>query len=107
MIASIQPPAGLTRPAIHSTDHGNRTQAHMDNAKGETRTAWSVDYPDVGGAWQRKQFASKREADDFRIRIEGEVRSGTFRPEAGKITVKEISAMFLDDCEERLARASA
>ncbi|MDN3277442.1 tyrosine-type recombinase/integrase [Frankia sp. RB7] len=73
-------------------------------AKGETRTAWAVDYPDVGGKWQRQQFASKREADDFRVKIEGEVRSGTFRPEASKITVKEVCELFLEDCEERLAR---
>ncbi len=73
-------------------------------AKGETKTAWAVDYPDVGGKWRRQQFASKREADDFRIKIEGEVRSGTFRPEASKITVKEVCELFLEDCENRLAR---
>jgi len=71
---------------------------------GETKTAFAVDYPDVGGKWQRKQFASKREADDFRIKIEGEVRSGTFRPEANKITLEDLCEMFLKDCEGRLDR---
>lgn len=73
-------------------------------AKGETRTAWAVDYPDVGGTWQRQQFASKREADDFRIKIEGEVRAGTFRPEAGKIAINALCEMFLEECEGRLER---
>lgn len=73
-------------------------------ATGEARTAWVVDYPDVGGKWQRKQFPTKHEADDFRIKVESEVRSGTYRPEAGKITVKYLCDLFLKDCEARAVR---
>jgi integrase len=73
-------------------------------AKGETRTAWAVDYPDTDGKWQRKQFDSKREADDFRVEVEGQVRVGTFRPEASKVTVKEVCEMFIEYLEGRVAR---
>ena len=48
-------------------------------ANGETRTAWAVDFTDSNGARQRKQFRSKRAADDFRVEIEessGPARSG-------------------------------
>jgi hypothetical protein len=40
-------------------------------SKGEARQAWQVDFSDAEGVRQRKQFETKREADDFRVEIEG------------------------------------
>jgi hypothetical protein len=57
-------------------------------SKGEQRTAWTVDFVDAQGGRQRRLFGTKREADDFRIKAEGEVRAGTFRAGADKVTVK-------------------
>jgi integrase len=73
-------------------------------AKGEHRTAWAVDFVDTNGQRQRKQFESRREADDFRIEIEGQLRSGTFRANAAKVTVKELADLFLRHCEGRMKR---
>ena len=63
-----------------------------------------MDYSDAGGNRERRQFASKREADAFRVEIEGQLRTGTFRPEAAKVTVGEAADIFLDHCDARMKR---
>lgn len=73
-------------------------------AKGEKRIAWAVDFTDANGNRERRQFATKREADAFRVEIEGQLRAGTFRPEAAKVTVKEAADLFLDHCGGRMKR---
>ncbi|MCW5703772.1 MAG: site-specific integrase [Bradyrhizobium sp.] len=73
-------------------------------ANGETRTAWAVDFTDSNGARQRKQFRSKRAADDFRVEIEGKLRAGTFRPDADRVTVKEVAEAYVDYAEGRSRR---
>ena len=73
-------------------------------AKGETKLAWAVDFVDQAGTRQRKQFHTKREADSFRINIEGQLRTGTFRPDAAKVTVKDICNSYLDHCRGRMMR---
>lgn len=73
-------------------------------AKGDKRIAWAVDFTDADGRRERRQFTTKREADAFRVEIEGQLRAGTFRPEAAKVTVKEAADLFLDHCEGRLKR---
>jgi integrase len=73
-------------------------------ASGEVRTGWFVDFYDAGGKRDRKLFDSRREADDFRVEIEGQLRSGTFRPDAAKITVSEAANLFLAHCETRMQR---
>jgi hypothetical protein len=72
--------------------------------KGEARTAWIVDFTDVSGNRDRKQFEDRREADDFRIEIEGQLRTGSFRADAAKVTVKEVAELFLAYCEARTKR---
>jgi integrase len=74
------------------------------NASGELRTAWAVDFVDVQGTRQRRQFATKREADSFRVEIEGQLRAGTFRPEANKVTVEEAAESFVEHCRGRMER---
>ena len=51
-------------------------------SNGEARQSWQVDYTDETGARQRKQFKTKREADAFRVSVEGGLADGTFRGKA-------------------------
>jgi integrase len=73
-------------------------------SKGEPRTAWAVDFSDPAGKRQRRHFDSRREADAFRVETEGQLRTGAFRPEAAKISVKEAADLFLAYCENRMKR---
>jgi integrase len=73
-------------------------------SKGEQRTAWAVDFTDAGGKRQRRHFDSRREADSFRVETEGQLRVGTFRPEAAKISLQEAADLFLTYCEQRMKR---
>jgi integrase len=73
-------------------------------AKGEKKSAWAVDFVDQVGTRQRKQFHTKREADSFRIDIEGQLRVGTFRPDATKVTVRDVCDSYLDHCRGRMLR---
>src|SRR5689334_12613174 len=73
-------------------------------ASGELRTAWAVDFTDQAGTRQRKQFGRKRDADASRVELEGHLRSGTFRPDAAKITVKDVCDSYLDHCRGRMER---
>jgi integrase len=62
---------------------------------GELRSAWVVSFSDQDGKPQRRQFPSKREADEERVRVERELSQGTHVPD-GK-TVGEAAHEFLDD----------
>jgi integrase len=73
-------------------------------SKGEKRTGWTVDFLDAQGMRQRRQFDTRREADDFRVSAEGQLRTGTFRPEAAKFSVQNVADLFLSDCERRMQR---
>ena len=74
-------------------------------AKGEPRSGFAVDYFDTQGERQRRQFATRAEAHDFRIEIEGQMRAGTYRPDATKILVRELADLFLDHCRTRMERS--
>ncbi len=73
-------------------------------SSGETKTAWVVDYTDDQGARQRQHFANKKAADAYRISIEGQLQSGTYRAAADKIMVKDACESFLEYCEGRNRR---
>lgn len=73
-------------------------------AAGETKTAWSVDFTDQAGTRQRKQFATKKAADAYRVTVEGQIQAGTYRAPAGKVTLKEVAEAWLDHCEVRQKR---
>ena len=72
--------------------------------KGNQRTAYIVDYVDTRGDRQRKHFTRWKEADRFRVKIEGQLSEGTYRPDADKVTVKEVCEAFLDHCQGRMER---
>jgi len=71
---------------------------------GEERIAFAVDFTDDNGSRQRRQFASKREADAFRVDIESQMRSGTYRADARRVTVKEVADQFIAHCKGRCER---
>ena len=73
-------------------------------SKGERRTAWTVDFSDAAGARSRRQFTTKREADAFRIEVEGQLRAGLYRPEALKATVADAARLYLEHAEGRMRR---
>jgi integrase len=72
-------------------------------ASGETKTAWIVDYgpPDER---RREHFQTKRAADAFRVTVENQIQSGTYRPDASKLTLREACDGFLRNCEGRHER---
>ena len=72
--------------------------------KGEKRSAWTVDFVDAGGNRERRQFGTKREADAFRVDIESQLRAGSYRPDAAKVSVKDAADLFLEYCEGRMKR---
>src|SRR5258708_105689 len=73
-------------------------------ANGGLKTAWIVDYADNRGDRQRKHFQTKKAADSFRIRVEGQLQSGIYRAAANKMTVRDACISFLDRCEGRNQR---
>ncbi|HVT26636.1 MAG TPA: site-specific integrase [Lacipirellulaceae bacterium] len=73
-------------------------------ARGEIGVAWIVDFLDPSGARQRVQFLSRREAVAFRTDIEGQLKAGSYRANAAKVTVTAAADLFLADCEARMER---
>jgi integrase len=71
---------------------------------GETKTAWQVDFFDNRGDRQRKSFHLKKDADSFRIDVEGQIKAGTHRPDAERVTVKQLCETWLERCEGRHRR---
>lgn len=67
---------------------------------GEKRTAWQLSYYDQDGERHQRQFETKREADDERIRIEGQLARGVHVPDKRSLTVAKVADAFLADFEE-------
>lgn len=80
------------------------TKRAWKTSRGEQRTAWRCDFVDAAGRRQRRQFATKREADAFRIEVEAQMRAGTFRADADKVTVREAAESYLEYVEGRMQR---
>ncbi|UJQ94102.1 tyrosine-type recombinase/integrase [Mariluticola halotolerans] len=67
---------------------------------GEVRTSWQLNYVDKNGGLQQKQFRTKSEADDERIRVEGQIANGVHVADKKSITVADAAKAFLADFEE-------
>lgn len=67
---------------------------------GQTRTAWQLSYVDKDGHLQQQQFKTRREADDERIRVEGQLAKGVHVPDKKSLTVKDAADAFLADFDE-------
>jgi integrase len=74
------------------------------NADGAETTRWIVDLVDANGHRERRQFESRKEAEAFRVETEGQMRAGTFRGDAAKLTLKDAADSFLAYCEGRRQR---
>lgn len=73
-------------------------------ADGIPRQAWAVDFIDSNGKRQRRQFPTKAKADAFRVETEGQLRAGTHRSDADKITVRQVAQSYIDHLEGRHKR---
>jgi integrase len=71
---------------------------------GAKREAWCVDYSDGAGNRHRPQFKTRKAADKFRVKVEGQLSDGIYRPDADKVTVKEVCEAFIENCEGRMRR---
>ena len=63
--------------------------------KGEKREAWRVSYTDREGERQHKQFTLKRDADAYRIKVEGEIAQGIHTPDAQSVSVAEAADVWI------------
>ncbi|RWA64500.1 MAG: site-specific integrase [Mesorhizobium sp.] len=58
-------------------------------------------YTDRQGNRHKEQFAKKREADDKRVEVEGQIGKGTFRAEAATKTVKDAIDSYIKHLGKR------
>jgi len=58
--------------------------------------SYQVRYRDAEGKERSKQFAKKRDAEAFRIKVEAEVVAGVHTPESTSLTVAEAAKLYLD-----------
>ncbi len=74
---------------------------------GEAKTAWLVDYRDQFGKRRAKQFARKKEAEEYADRARNEVRQGTHTHDRDSITVAIAADLWIAAAEaERLERST-
>lgn len=73
-------------------------------AKGEQKSAWVFDWLDNSGRRQRRQFERKRDADAFRIEIENQLLTGTYRANARQLSVSDLAKIYLSHCQQRMER---
>ena len=66
---------------------------------GETKVAWRVSYTDREGERHHKQFALKRDAEAYRIKVEGELAAGIHTPDSKSVTVGEAADIWIATCE--------
>lgn len=68
-------------------------------ADGKAKEAWRVSYTDAAGKRIHVQKRTKKEADAYRIRVEGEVVAGIHTPDAQSVTVQEACKVWLGAAE--------
>jgi integrase len=66
---------------------------------GESRQAFRVAYTDRAGKRLFKQFALKRDAEAYRIKVEAEIAQGVHTPDAQSATVGEAADVWIASCE--------
>ncbi|WP_371346072.1 tyrosine-type recombinase/integrase [Ancylobacter sp. IITR112] len=69
--------------------------------KGETKTAWVVRYTDQGGKRRMKTFDKKRDADQYRNKVETEVERGEHIIPSRATTVRAACDAFIKQVEVR------
>lgn len=74
---------------------------------GVAKTAWLVDYRDQAGKRRAKQFARKKDAEEYADRARTEVRQGTHTHDRDSITVSIAANLWIAAAEaERLERST-
>lgn len=73
---------------------------------GERKEAWRVAYTDASGRRRFVQHGTKRDADAYRIRIEGELAQGIHTADAASITVGEAADIWVASCEANCDRGT-
>lgn len=63
---------------------------------GEQKTAWLVDYRDVGGNRRSKQFLRKKDAQAWSVSALSEVQRGTHTADSQSITIELAAGQWLD-----------
>lgn len=63
-------------------------------AKGESKSAWIVDYQDTTGKRRLKTFKLKKQADQFAATATVEVREGVHVADSASVTVKQAGALW-------------
>ena len=71
--------------------------------KDERKTAWVLTYHDRHGKRHRKQFRTKAAADAERVRVEGQLASGTHVPDRDSLSVEDAAKAFLLDFQDLVA----
>lgn len=66
------------------------------NAKGEQKIAWVVDYRDSAGHRRCKQFSRKKDAEAWRGGTIWQVQQGIHTPDSQSITVEQAARHWLD-----------
>ena len=70
------------------------------DSKGRKHEAWRVGYTDKCGKRRFVQKGTKREAEAYRIKVEGELVRGTHTADAASITVGDACKLWLSAAEE-------
>jgi integrase len=68
-------------------------------SKGVERTAWVVDYVDQQGKRRLKTFATKKEADAWKVTALHEVKQGIHTPASTSKTLEEAWRLWIEDGE--------
>lgn len=70
---------------------------------GQTKAAFVVAYTDLSGKRPLKTFHLKKQADEYRVKVEREIEDGNHLAASGSATVAAICAEFIRTQEDRLA----
>jgi integrase len=74
---------------------GTIRKRNWTTRKGETKSAWAVNYPDRSGKWRQKSFATQKAARAYLLRAQTEVRDGIHVYDKDSITVAEAGELWL------------
>ena len=67
---------------------------------GDGREAWVVDYKDQSGKRAIQTFATKKEAEAWKVQALHEVRQGTHTRASASKTIVEVWEMWLEQCTD-------
>jgi integrase len=81
--------------------HGSGTIATIEKRRwtapsGETKEAWRARFIDQNGIRRSKQFAKKKDADNWLVSTRNQVREGTYTPESSSKTIKEAADAWIE-----------